>query len=149
MAHRLVGLGQVHTEEPVPESSIAALLNRPGTTIAVVGATDSPGKYGGIVYRDLKAKGHRVLPVNPGRDVVDGDPAYPTVAHLPEAPTIVSIVVPPAAALAVLTACLDSGFTNVWLQPGAESPEVIEFLDAEGFDYLANACIMVQAAPAS
>jgi predicted CoA-binding protein len=132
----------------VPESSITALLTRPGTTIAVVGATDAPGKYGGIVYRDLKAKGYRVLPVNPGRPTVDGDTAYPSVAHLPEAPTIVNIAVPPAATLDVLSACLESGFTNVWLQPGAESPAVEEFLDANGFDYLANVCIMVQTAPA-
>jgi predicted CoA-binding protein len=33
---------------------------------------------------------------------------------------------------------------NVWLQPGAESPEVLEFIQEHGFNYLANACIMVQ-----
>jgi predicted CoA-binding protein len=133
-----------NAEEQMTESSIPALLRRPDTTIAVVGATDTPGKYGGIVYRDLKAKGHRVLPVNPGRATVDGDPAYPTVADLPEGPTIVNIAVPPAAALDVLAACLEAGHTNVWLQPGAESPAVEAFLDANGFHYLANACIMVQ-----
>lgn len=125
-------------------SSITALLDRPGTTVAVVGATDAPGKYGGIVYRDLKAKGYLVLPVNPGRATVDGDPAYPSVADLPEAPTIVNIAVPPAAALDVLAACLQSGYMNVWLQPGADSPAVEAFLDANGFHYLTNVCIMLR-----
>jgi predicted CoA-binding protein len=125
-------------------SSLAALLHRPDTTIAVVGATDSPGKYGGVVYRDLKEKGYRVLPVNPQRPTVDGDPAFPSVASLPEPPTIVNIAVPPEATLDVLAACREAGLTNVWLQPGAESPEVEAYLDAHGFEYLTNACIMVR-----
>jgi len=32
----------------------------------------------------------------------------------------------------------------VWLQPGAESPEALTYLQEEDFNYLANACIMVQ-----
>lgn len=130
-------------------TSIPSLLERPDTTIAVVGATDSPGKYGGIVYRDLKAKGYRVLPVNPGRPSVDGDPAFPSVTHLPERPTIVNIAVPPEATLEVLAACRAAELTTVWLQPGAESPEVEAYLAANGFDYLVNACIMTRSRVAS
>ncbi|NIQ54637.1 MAG: CoA-binding protein, partial [Gemmatimonadetes bacterium] len=51
--------------------------------MAVVGATDSPDKYGGIIYRDLKRRGFRVFAVNPGRETVDGDPAYAGLADLP------------------------------------------------------------------
>ena len=35
------------------------------------------------------------------------------------------------------------GYRNVWVQPGAESPAVVAYLQEEGFNYLANACIMV------
>ena len=38
-------------------NDIATLLNRDDTTIAVVGATDDPHKYGSVIYRDLKRKG--------------------------------------------------------------------------------------------
>ncbi len=123
---------------------IGALLQRPDTTVAVVGATDDPDKYGSVIYRDLKEKGFTVYPVNPNRDEVDGDPAYPSLAALPERPTIVNFVVPPPIALGVLQTCLDLGLTNVWLQPGAESPAVIAFVQQHGFNYMANACIMVQ-----
>lgn len=54
---------------------IASLLGEEGTTVAVVGATDNPAKYGYVIYRDLKRKGYRVFPVNPGRAAVDSDPA--------------------------------------------------------------------------
>lgn len=123
---------------------IAALLDEPDTKIALVGATDNPSKYGYVIYRDLKRKGYTVFPVNPKRSSVDGDQAYPSLDRLPSKPTIVNIVVPPDATLGVLEKCKELGLTNVWLQPGAESPVVMGFLQENDFNYLANACIMVQ-----
>ncbi|MFH1331465.1 MAG: CoA-binding protein [Actinomycetota bacterium] len=77
----------------------AAPPDDPGTTNAAVGTTDGPAKHGGLFHRNLKGKGFKVPAVNPGRDTVDGDPCYPSVAQLPDAPTIVDTVVPPGAAL--------------------------------------------------
>jgi len=123
---------------------IAHLLEDPATTVAVVGANDDPGKYGGRIYRDLKAKGFTVYAVNPNRDTVDGDIAYDSLADVPEAPTIVNFVVPPPRTLRILGQCKDLGLLNVWVQPGAESEEVIDYLEVEGFNYLVNTCIMVR-----
>ena len=123
---------------------IATLLSEPDATVAVVGATDNSSKYGYVIYRDLKRKGFTVFPVNPRRKMVDSDQTYPTLRALPQKPTIVNIVVPPEVTESVLKECLELGLTNVWLQPGAESPEVLEFIQEHGFNYLANACIMVQ-----
>jgi len=124
-------------------SDVVALLEEPDTTVAVVGATDNAAKYGSVIYRDLKRKGYTVYPVNPNRATVDGDRAYPTLADLPQRPTLVDFVVPPEATLDVLRQAKALGIENVWVQPGAESPEVLRYLQAEGFNYLANACIMV------
>ena len=44
----------------------------------------------------------------------------------------------------MLGQCLEQGLMNVWLQPGAESPAVMSFLQENDFNYLANACIMVR-----
>jgi predicted CoA-binding protein len=123
---------------------IASLLADESTTVAVVGATDNPSKYGYVIYRDLKRKGYRVYAVNPGRATVDSDRAYPDLKSLPVKPTIVNIVVPPRVTTKVLRESLEQGLSNVWLQPGAESPENMAFLQEHGFNYLANACIMVE-----
>ncbi len=120
------------------------LLSDPSTVVAVVGATDNPAKYGSVAYRDLKRKGFQVYAVNPNRSTVDGDTAYPDLASLPTEPTILNFVVPPGVTLKTLEEAKKLGFTTVWLQPGSESPEVLAYLQREGFDYLANACIMVQ-----
>lgn len=124
---------------------ITELLHRADPLIAVVGATDDLHKYGAIIYRDLKRKGYRVVAVNRHRSTVDGDAAFPGLGALPEAPNIVNIVVPPDQTLAVLEEARRLGTTTVWLQPGAESAAVIDYLDEHGFDYLAHACIMVRA----
>ena len=124
-----------------------ALLQDPATIIAVVGAGDDPAKFGGRIYRNLKAKGFRVLAVNPGRASVDGDPCYPSVADLPEAPTIVDLVVPPPATRRVLAECLAVGLRRVWVQPGAEDDAVLAFLATNGFTYRVDDCIMARARP--
>lgn len=117
--------------------------------IAVVGATDHPGKYGGIIYRDLKNKGYRVVGVNPGRSEVDQDRAYPTLADLPERPDIVNVVIPPRRTLALLdeVAALDD--VAVWIQPGAADDAVRARVDELGIPSLIDACIMVRARPRS
>jgi len=123
--------------------SFPELLEAPDAVIAVVGATDRPSKYGNIIYRDLKAKGYRVLAVNPFRSSVDGDPCWHSLADLPEAPTIVDIVVPPARTIEVLDQCAALGYHNVWIQPGAADDAVRERVAAMGLNALIDACIMV------
>ena len=123
----------------------AARLLDPATSIAVVGATDDPAKFGGRIYRNLKGKGYRVLAVNPGRETVDGDPCYPSLAALPAKPTLVDVVVPPRVTLEVLRQCLALGLTRVWLQPGSEDAAALAFAAENGLMVRAGDCIMVRA----
>src|SRR3970282_380824 len=102
-------------------TDLTPLLSEPGASIAVIGATDRPGKYGGIIYRDLKRKGFEVFAVNPYRETVDGDPFWKSVKDLPEAPTIADFVIPARRGLQVLDECEEAGILNIWLQPGAAS----------------------------
>jgi predicted CoA-binding protein len=126
-------------------TDLTPLLSQPGASIAVIGATDHPTKYGGVIYRDLKRKGLEVLAVNPNRETVDGDPCWKSVRDLPATPTIADFVIPARRGLAVLDECEEAGILNIWLQPGAESPELIEKLENGPFTWLAHACIMVAA----
>ena len=125
-------------------TDLAALLAEPGSTVAVVGATDNPAKYGSVIYRDLKAKGLAVYPVNLHRTTVDGDAAYPDLASLPVRPTVIDIVVPADQTMRVLQQVVALGLDNVWVQPGAEDPAVERFIEANGLTAVVNACIMVR-----
>ncbi len=124
-------------------SRMVEILGDADTVVAVVGATDHPAKYGGIIYRDLRAKGVQVRAVNPYRDMVAGDRCWRRLADLPELPTIVNIVVPPARTLEVLEECASLGLRSVWIQPGAADEEVYLRLEEGGFDAITDACIMI------
>jgi len=128
---------------------LTPLLFEPDTTIAVVGATDHPTKYGGIIYRDLKMKGFQVYAVNPYRDRVDGDPCWPTVKDIPETPTIVVLVVPARRGMGVIDDSAEVGIRNIWIQPGAFSPAMEDQLEEGDFDWIAEACVMVRARTAA
>ena len=126
-------------------TDLTPLLSEPGTTLAVIGATDHPGKYGGIIYRDLKRKEFKVFGVNPYRSTVDGDQCWKSVKDLPEVPTIAVFVVPARRGVDVLAECAEAGIENIWVQPGASSPGFMEVLESGPFTYLVDACVMVRA----
>jgi uncharacterized protein len=120
------------------------LLNGPDPLLALVGATDAPDKFGHHIFAHLQRKGYRVVPVNPHRTTVAGQVCYARLADLPARPDIITLVIPPAATAIVVRECQALGWRNVWLQPGADSPAVLRYLEENGFNYLANRCIMVE-----
>lgn len=66
-------------------------------SIAVIGASDRPGRVGTTVWRNLRA-GRFAGPlyaVNPKHPTLDGEPAYASVAALPQAPELAVICTPP------------------------------------------------------
>ncbi len=126
-------------------ADISTHLQSAETVIAVVGATDTPWKYGGKIYCDLKAKGFKVWAVNPNRSSVDGDPTYPDLASVPGDIDIVDVVVPPEIGERIVADAAELGLSHVWFQPGAESRSVIELAEEAGLDVIHHQCIMVQA----
>jgi len=119
------------------------LLGDGSNLIAVVGATDTPGKYGGIIYRDLRSRGHHVVAVNPNRQSVAGDPAYPDLASLPRRPDIVNMVVPARTGGTVVDEWAEQGGTSIWFQPGSSDADLVEQARAHGMDVVDGDCIMV------
>ncbi len=126
-------------------TSMAQLLNEPGTTVALVGATDAPWKYGNTILRNLRGKGFTVFAVNRDRETVAGDPAYATLADLPERPTIINVVVPPPEGPGIVRQVAELGWDHVWFQPGAESAAAREVAEELGVTILDDACTMVVA----
>lgn len=113
-------------------------------TYAVVGASTNVEKYGYLVYKDLKRFGKTVYPVNPNATEIDGDPAYPSVADLPEKPEVVVAVVPPPVTETLVGQLAARGISNLWMQEGAESPSAIAAAAAAGIATVhSGPCIMV------
>lgn len=90
---------------PARERTIESLL-RP-RSIAVVGASDDPGKIGGrpLYYLRRHGYGGRLYPVSQRGGPVQGLPSFASLDALPEPPDCVILSVPAAAALAQVQAC--------------------------------------------
>jgi predicted CoA-binding protein len=65
---------------------------------------------------------------------------------LPDGVEVLDIVIPPPRVPPVLDQAKAAGITRIWLQPGAESPEVIAHAAALGLEVIAGGpCAMVEA----
>jgi len=116
-------------------------------TLAVVGVSRKTEKFGCTVYRELKAKGYRVFPVNPHAEEVVGDRCYPSLSALPEPVGGVVIVVPPAETERVVQEAAAAQIRRVWMQQGAESGTALRFCEDNGMSVISGECIMMFARP--
>lgn len=111
---------------------------------AVVGASPAASKYGHKIFRTLRAAGYVVYGVNPKNGEIDGQKLYRTLADLPEKPGVVDIVVPPKITEKVVRECAELGLKRVWMQPGAESEEAIQFCRDHEIKVVHDVCAMIQ-----
>lgn len=130
--------------DPHPPEVFEALRRRgPGTRIAVVGASNHPGKYGNIIVRDLVSKGYTVLPVNPREEQIAGIPAFPSLGAVPPPVHIVDVVTPPAVTSVILEDAARLGLPAVWLQDGSYDDATLALAAKAPFKTVYEACIMV------
>ncbi len=80
-------------------------------SVAIVGASDNPHKVGGRPLLYLKRYGYKgaIYPVNPARSEVQGVPAFPRIADLPEAPELAIVAVAGDEAVLAVEACAARG----------------------------------------
>jgi uncharacterized protein len=111
---------------------------------AVVGASNDRMKFGNRIYRDLRSAGYRVFPVNPNEETIEGDRAYARIQDLPGVPVVIDVVVPASVGFHVLKDAIEAGSSYFWLQPGAESPELIARARASDIKLIFDRCAMVE-----
>jgi acyl-CoA synthetase (NDP forming) len=94
---------------PALHDQLAPLFD--ARTVAVVGASNTPGKWGHMLMeRPLKGGfTGAVIPVNPREPEVMGRRAYRSVLAIPEAVDLAVLTVPAAAAAQVLRECSEKG----------------------------------------
>ncbi|MFO0964878.1 MAG: bifunctional acetate--CoA ligase family protein/GNAT family N-acetyltransferase [Gemmataceae bacterium] len=80
-------------------------------SIAVVGASVTPGAVGSIIMRNLIENpfGGVVYPINPKRRAVHGVYCYPNLKALPEAPDLAVIATPAATVPGMIGDCIERG----------------------------------------
>ncbi len=111
-------------------------------SVAVIGASTDRSKFGNKAVRAYAQQGFTVWPVNPKEPIVEGLPAFASIADVPARPDLVSVYLPPPVVLKVLPAIAAKGCDELWLNPGTESPEVLAEAERLGLNVV-QACSIV------
>jgi predicted CoA-binding protein len=115
--------------------------------VAVVGVSRDPKKFGSIAATELKQRGYQVFLVHPEAKEIGGDPCYASLAALKGQVDSVLICVSSQYAGAVLRDAAAAGIQRIWLQNGAESPEVLALAKELGMDPVCKKCVLMYASP--
>lgn len=108
--------------------------------VMVIGASTHRHKYGNKAVRAYQHQGHEVVPVHPTAAAVEGAPAYADVRDAPAPIDRATLYLPPEKGLAVIEALAErDDVRELWVNPGAESPELIERAKQLGFQVI-QAC---------
>ncbi|MGB9601320.1 MAG: CoA-binding protein [Limisphaerales bacterium] len=108
-------------------------------TVAIIGASSNPKKYGHKAVKAFLQRGYTVYPVNPREDTILGLKAYKSIKEVPTRPDMVSVYVPPQLTLKLLPEIAEKGCDELWLNPGTESEEVLKKAEELGLNVI-QAC---------
>jgi len=112
-------------------------------TIAVIGASADRSKFGNKCVRAYASRGYEVFPVHPKEASVEGLPAFKSILDIPAAALDrVSLYLPPAIGVKVLDDIAKKRVGELWLNPGADAPEVVARARELGLNAIA-ACAIV------
>lgn len=111
-------------------------------TVAVLGASNDRAKFGNKAVRAYHQRGYTVFPVNPKESAIEGIPAFASIADVPQRPSIVTVYLPPPVTLKVLPDIAARGCDELWLNPGADTPDVVAKAEELGLNVI-QACSIV------
>ena len=93
--------------------------------VAVIGASNDRRKFGNRAVRAYRQQGYTVIPINPHEREVEGLATYASVLDVPGPIDMASFYVPPEIGERVIAEVAQKQIAEVWLNPGAESDELI------------------------
>ena len=127
------------------DDDIRALLQET-RTIALVGASDRPGRPSWGVMGMLLDHGYRVLPVNPqlAGGEIHGQKVLPDLAAIDEPIDMVDIFRRPLAAGEAVDEAIAAGAKSVWLQIGVINEEAAARAEAAGLKVVMNRCPAIE-----
>jgi predicted CoA-binding protein len=115
------------------------------TTVAIIGASADRTKFSNKSLLAHVQAGYTVFPVHPKEESIEGVKCYRSVLDIPVALERISLYVPAAVGVKLLDDIAKKGCKELWVNPGAESPELMEKANALGLNAI-YACSYLDAA---
>jgi uncharacterized protein len=117
--------------------------NNSKPTVAIVGASTDRAKFGNKAVRAFALRGYEVFPINPRESIIEGHKVYRSVNDVPvNELDCISIYLPPDVCMMALDNIARKPAKQVFFNPGADSPGVLERAHELGLPVVA-ACSIV------
>ena len=100
--------------------------------VAVIGASSDRSKFGNKAVRAFARQGYTVVPIHPKEAEIEGFTAYKSVLDVPGPIDMATMYLAPAIGMKVIEDVAQKGIQEVWLNPGADSPELADRARALG-----------------
>jgi len=117
--------------------------------VAVVGASADRSKFSNKAVRAHLDQGWEVFPVNPKAGTIEGLEAYASIGDVPAPIDRVTVYLPPHVGIDLLPDIAAARPSDVYINPGAESEELIERARSLGLEpILACSIVALGVSPA-
>jgi predicted CoA-binding protein len=103
-------------------------------TVAVIGASSDRAKYSNKAVRAYVDQGWDVYPVDPKGGEIEGLKVYTSVEDIPVKIDRVTLYLPPALGIKALPAIAAADPKEFFVNPGAESEELVAEAEALGLE---------------
>ena len=131
---------------PIGDDDVLRSLLGNVRTIAVVGISPKPDRPSHEVAAFLKARGYRIIPVNPGHagETILGETVFASLSAIGERIDMVDIFRNSEAAGAVVDEAIAAGAGAVWMQLGVVNPEAAARAEAAGLKVVMDHCPKIE-----
>ena len=128
-----------------PSAQERQRILRDAKTVAIVGASPNPARSSYFVGTYLQqSSDFRLYFVNPNATEILGEPAYASLADLPEVPDIVVVFRRSSDIPQVVDEVVASGAKTIWVQLGIWNEDAAYDGEAKGLTVVMDRCIKVE-----
>ena len=125
------------------DDTIKAVLATP-QTVAVVGCSPDPERDSHRIAKLLKARGHRVIPVNPGHQTILGETCYASLRDIPEQVDMVDIFRRSEHVASIVDEAIEAGAKIVWMQLGVIDERAAAKAQGAGLTVVMDRCPAIE-----
>jgi predicted CoA-binding protein len=126
-----------------PDATIHEVLATP-RTVAVVGCSPNPERDSHRIAKLLQARGHRVIPVNPGQRSILGETCYASLRDIPEPVDMVDIFRRSEEVAPIVDDAIAVGARIVWMQLGVIDEQAAAKAQTAGLTVVMDRCPAIE-----
>ena len=100
-----------------------------------------------MVFKELKSKGYKVVPVNSNADIIEDETCYRSIDALPSDIKAAVVLTAKKHTPGIVQQLIQKGIKQIWIQQNSDSPETIEYARQNNANVIYGKCIFMFSEP--